>query len=248
MDLKINSEEEFHDNRFSHEIRQPTWKFYCINDRMMNLYREKIRNECRDKKLLELGCGKGNFASEIATYDACVTGIDISAVAIMKAKESSVEKNVQDHTTFIVMNAEKLEFDDNYFDKIYGTAILHHLNLTKTIPELARVIKKDATAIFIEPFGHNPLINLYRKMTPKYRTMDEHPLLMNDIKRFEAYFEIVKVQHFFLAALIAVPFRNFKIFLNIKKLFEKIDDFLFLIPFIRRFSWYVLITVSGSKI
>ena len=36
--------------------------------------------------------------------------------------------------------------------------------------------------IFIEPLGTNPIINLYRKLTPKSRSKDEHPLINKDFK------------------------------------------------------------------
>ena len=37
-------------------------------------------------------------------------------------------------------------------------------------------MKPSAGALFIEPLGHNPVINLYRRRTPEQRTVDEHPL------------------------------------------------------------------------
>ena len=32
--------------------------------------------------------------------------------------------------------------------------------------ELSRIIKPNGECIFQEPMGHNPIINLYRKLTP----------------------------------------------------------------------------------
>ena len=62
------------------------------------------------------------------------------------------------------------------FDIAYGSGILHHLNLNKSLNELKRILKKDGKIIFIEPMATNPFINLYRKFTPNARTSDEHPL------------------------------------------------------------------------
>ena len=77
--------------------------------------------------------------------------------------------------TFRVDNCEKTGFQDNEFDLIYGTGVLHHLELEKCLNEIRRILKKDGEIIFIEPMGTNPFINLYRLLTPKSRSEDEHP-------------------------------------------------------------------------
>jgi len=51
------------------------------------------------------------------------------------------------------MNAEELKFADDYFDIVCGGAILHHLDLNKALSEIARVLKPDGKAIFVEPLG-----------------------------------------------------------------------------------------------
>jgi len=38
------------------------------------------------------------------------------------------------------------------------------------------------SAIFIDPLGHNPAINMFRRSTPDLRTEDEHPLLLEDFR------------------------------------------------------------------
>jgi ubiquinone/menaquinone biosynthesis C-methylase UbiE len=64
------------------------------------------------------------------------------------------------------MNAEATTFPDNSFDLICGSSILHHLNLDKACAEIRRILRPDGGAVFIEPLGHNPLINMFRKLTP----------------------------------------------------------------------------------
>jgi hypothetical protein len=48
-------------------------------------------------------------------------------------------------------------------------------DLSLACSEIARVLRPGGPAIFVEPLGHNPLINAYRKRTPALRTVDEHP-------------------------------------------------------------------------
>ena len=53
--------------------------------------------------------------------------------------------------------------EKNRFDIIYGTGILHHLNLKACLDEIERILKPGGKFVFIEPLGTNPVINLYRK-------------------------------------------------------------------------------------
>ena len=110
------------------------------------------------------------------------------------------------------MNAENTKFDSNVFDIIVGMGIIHHLDLLNSYRELSRILINDGHAVFVEPLGHNPLINLYRIFTPKIRTEDEHPLKIKDIKLIEKYFHNVHIEYYSLFVLLAVPFRKLFIF------------------------------------
>lgn len=63
--------------------------------------------------VLDLGCGYGRVAKHISTKAKKLTGIDISRANIDLAREY-----VQHHQKceFLVMDAQKLEFPDNYFE------------------------------------------------------------------------------------------------------------------------------------
>ena len=82
---------------------------------------------------------------------------------------------------FRVVNAEALDVEPGSFDFVCGLGVIHHLDLDASLSEVARVMKPSAGALFIEPLGHNPVINLYRRRTPEQRTVDEHPLVMDDL-------------------------------------------------------------------
>ena len=70
--------------------------------------------------------------------------------------------------------------------EVYGSGILHHLNMKNVCFEISRVLTNNGKIIFIEPLGTNPVINFYRRLTPKSRSVDEHPLIKTD-------FEILKL-------------------------------------------------------
>jgi SAM-dependent methyltransferase len=150
--------------------------------------------------------------------------------------------------SFRVMDAELLDFEDDTFDLVCGRSILHHLDLTRAYSELGRVLKPSGAAIFVEPLGHNPLINLYRRLTPELRTPDEHPLMIRDLRFAEESFEVVRARFFHLSGLAAVPFRRAAGFRSLLGALDAIDRALFrLVPATRRYAWQVAIELTRPR-
>jgi SAM-dependent methyltransferase len=136
------------------------------------------------------------------------------------------------------MDAENTDFADQSFDLVCGTGILHHLDLEKAYSELARILKPGGRAIFLEPLGHNPLINLYRKLTPSLRSQDEHPLKIKDLRFARQFFNRIRIKYFHLLILMAVPFRSTTIFEFLINILGAIDGIIFtLAPLLRRYAW-----------
>jgi ubiquinone/menaquinone biosynthesis C-methylase UbiE len=243
---KIEREKHFHNIAFSNDTRKVTHKYYLIAQSSRNYYIELIKQHGANKRVLEYGCGPGSCAFVLAQCNAVVSGIDISEFAIDYATKIESERNLG--VTFEVMNAEELSFDDNSFDLICGSGILHHLQLDKAYSELARTLKPGGRAVFLEPLGHNILINIYRYRTPELRTDDEHPLLISDLRVAHNYFVNVETNYFHLCSLGAVLFKSTSFFLSLLKFLENTDRALFsLLPFITRYAWAVVIVFNKSK-
>ena len=243
-DERLRREAEFHDHLYAHDkdARAATAKYYSVIDRCRDEYLRRISDGAQGKRILEYGCGPGGHAGPLAAAGADVVAIDISAEAIRQAKErldSSVE--------LIEMNAEAMTFEDASFDVVCGTGILHHLDLEKAFSEISRVLRPGGKALFIEPLGHNPAINLYRRMTPTMRSDDEHPLKMGDFAAAERMFAEVDLSFYNLSTLAAVPLRRSKMFGPLSRGLTKFDDLLIrLIPFARRYAWNVLIELKAG--
>lgn len=203
-------------------------------------------NSCKDKRILEFGCGLGNYALELVKSGANAYGIDISEVAIGKANEQASKENLK-NVTFRVMNAEELDFPDNYFDKVCGIAILHHLDLNKSYNEIRRVLKPEGKAIFIEPLGHNFLINLYRKLTPHVRTEDEHPFKKKDLILLKKHFNTIEIKYFYFMSISGFLFRNTPVFNPVLTALHKFDKLLFKLGPIKYMAWQVVIELSDPK-
>lgn len=247
MDARYRREKDFHDQSFGAGGRKEVSKFYAIVRSSGAYYEQLLRARGANRRVLEYGCGPGSYAFFLARNGAEVTGIDISEIAIEQARERAAREQLET-INFRTMNAEALEFADHTFDVVCGRAILHHLDLDKALTELARVLKPEGSAIFIEPLGHNPLINLYRHLTPHLRTEDEHPLLMSDLKTMERYFGQLDLRFFHLQSLLAVPFGGLQGFERLLKLLDAADQGLFkLAHFTRRYAWTVVLTLSRPK-
>jgi len=238
---------EFHDNLLLIEnTRKNVVKYYVITNKVDQYIKNSIGFNCRDKKLLDYGCSNGEEAIFWAKKGAIVTGIDISSEAIKKAKISANNNNL--NIKFSVDNAEHTNFTDNSFDLIIGRSILHHLDLRSSYKEISRLIRNNGKAVFMEPLGHNPLINLFRRLTPTQRTEDEHPFKMSDLELLHEYFDSVEIKFFNLFTIASVPFRNFFFFTTLYETLSKLDKFLLKkIPYTKRYFWMVVMTLSLPK-
>lgn len=244
MEARYQNEKDFHNRAFGEGTRERVEKFYAVAQSSRRWFEAFVRAHCPGRSVLDYGCGTGYHAFALADLGARVTGIDLSDVAIQQATERAGRERRED-VSFRVMNAEALDFDDDAFDLVSGTAILHHLDLERAYAELARVMRPTGHAIFIEPLGHNPLINLYRKLTPDLRTVDEHPLLMKDLATADAYFGRIETRYFHLGSLLAVLFRHLPGARWWLRLLDRVDAVLFAgLPFLRKHAWSVVIVFS----
>lgn len=241
------NEKRFFNRAFEIGSRKPVAKFYAISKSGREYYKKILLSKSYNRKVLEYGCGMGSSAFALARQGAKVVGIDISEVGIKLAKEHAKKEHL-DNIFFLVMDGEKMSFKNKSFDIVCGTSILHHLQLDKTLKELTRVLKNDGIAIFIEPLGHNPAINFYRKLTPRLRTREEHPLTIKDLLLIKKFFQKVNFKFFYFFALIAVVFNNTNIFQSILKMLSNFDDKLFeWTPFFRRLAWQIVIILERPK-
>ena len=85
------------------------------------------RFELREKRCLEVGCGRGAFQDVVEDY----TGLDLSR---------SVRSYF--HKPFVQGTATKLPFDDDEFDGLWSIAVLEHVSTPElALQEMRRVLK-----------------------------------------------------------------------------------------------------------
>lgn len=114
------------------------------------------------QKVLEIGCGGGFFTGnyiELISPEASVSAVDISP-GLIQAANSKAQFERHKNLTFEVQNVESLTYPDASFDAVIGSSILHHLDLSKVLPELRRILRPHGRFVFAEPNALNPLIFL----------------------------------------------------------------------------------------
>ncbi len=107
------------------------------------------------RRALELGCGTGVFLERVAPCGAEIRGIDLSEDLLEKARARLARfPNVAlDHG-----DAEKLPYPDLSFDTVYGSSVLHHLDLDAALRVSFRVLRPGGRLVFAEPNIFNPQV------------------------------------------------------------------------------------------
>ncbi|WP_182870604.1 class I SAM-dependent methyltransferase [Stieleria mannarensis] len=144
----------------------------------------KELGDLEGRKVLFVGCGSSaSAAKDLASRGADVWCNDISPASLdqlMKHPFGDLAERIHP----VVSDAENTPFEDDFFDAVVGTAIVHHLDIPKFFDEVRRVCRPGARFVFSEPLGTNPLIELFRLVTPSLRVPTEHPIRPSDLKYF----------------------------------------------------------------
>jgi SAM-dependent methyltransferase len=153
--------------------------------------------ELRGLRLLDFGCGHGMAAVVFARAGANVTAIDLSLGYLLEAWDRATSNGAV--VDLCQATGEALPFADESFDRIWGNAILHHLEIRKAALELSRILKPGGVAVFSEPWGENRLLAWARQShwyPGKARTPEEKPLAREDLQVLRQCFSHVDCRGF----------------------------------------------------
>jgi len=103
----------------------------------------KFLGNVKGKKILDVGCGPGLYASLLIKKGAVVKGMDISKEFIGIAKKEAPAAE------FIIGDAEKLPYKNSEFDIVIAPLVLHYLNSwDEVLNGIHAVLKKGGIFIF----------------------------------------------------------------------------------------------------
>lgn len=146
-----------------------------------------VPGECLDRSLLEIGCFRGEQALALDGFRGTFRGIDISPAAVAHCTRLGLPSNFQ----FQVDDANVLAtVADASIDYAFGHGVLHHLELGRFAPALARKLRAGGYARFVEPAQGNVLLRAFRSLTPRLRTPDEHPFDRGSIEVLQRHFDV----------------------------------------------------------
>jgi ubiquinone/menaquinone biosynthesis C-methylase UbiE len=193
------------------------------------------------RDVLDVGCGHGMAAVVLGRAGAKVTALELSHAYLAEARRRAEANGVR--IDFVQADAERLPFGDASFDRIWGHAVLHHLDVPTAARELQRVLRPAGVTVFCEPWGENPLLTMARHSLPypgKGRTSDERPLTQRHVRLLKQVFPCVDQRGFDLLGMLrrALPYRG------VVKTLQKVDDwFLHRWRGLQRMCRYVVLTV-----
>lgn len=99
--------------------------------------------------VLDIGCGTGQTANFLLKRFGCnVTAVDNHALMIEKTKERF--KQQDSLITILQDDAQNLHLQDNTFEFIVAESVIAFTDISKTLKELIRVLKKDGSLFMIE--------------------------------------------------------------------------------------------------
>lgn len=102
-----------------------------------------LLGDVRKKKVLDLGCGTGRHAIEIAKAGASVTGVDFSDGMLAAARAKAGGLDVR----FLEGNLQSVPLQEQ-FDLVLCSLVLNHVeNLTPCFREMSRLLRPDGRII-----------------------------------------------------------------------------------------------------
>jgi SAM-dependent methyltransferase len=108
-------------------------------------------NAGRGLEILEVGCGFGATAQQVAPGQREVVGVDAAPVAIEVARRlAAAHINLR----FEVMDAGRLEFPEARFDMVYSTDLIEHLHpddVPRHLAEACRVLRPGGRLLIKTP-------------------------------------------------------------------------------------------------
>lgn len=205
----------------------------------------EMAGDLRDKRVLELGCGSGDYTVMLARRGARVWASDISGEALETTRLRARVNGVENRIRLVLANADALPFLDGHFDLVFGFGVLHHIDIATTAPEVRRVLRAGGCALFREPLGENPLLEWARAHVPyrhKNRSPNESPLRYRDMLTIGRHFARTDAREMYLLSMVARAMGTESRW----EILWRLDEWLIAhIPALRRLCRYVVVRYTA---
>jgi phosphatidylethanolamine/phosphatidyl-N-methylethanolamine N-methyltransferase len=124
----------------------------------------RIANDRPGQHILEVGVGTG-LSLPFFRKDAKVTGIDVSAEMLEKARRRVAQRQLTQVEALVEMDAENLSFPDNSFDSVLALYVASVVpNPARFAAEMRRVCIPGGTIVVVNHFtSENPAMRFIEK-------------------------------------------------------------------------------------
>ncbi|MBI9066112.1 MAG: class I SAM-dependent methyltransferase [Salinivirgaceae bacterium] len=138
-----------------------------------------------EMKILDVGCGTGNFSIKLAKLGCDVIGVDVSEAMLKKARENANTTTI----SFKKMKATKLNFSDNYFDAVISITAFEFIeNNQLAFNEMMRVCKPNAPIIIGTLHKNSSWGNLYESDEMRKNSIFKYAKLKSkaDLQKYDS--------------------------------------------------------------
>jgi ubiquinone/menaquinone biosynthesis C-methylase UbiE len=136
-----------------------------------------LANVAPGERVLDLGCGAGQFSAALAQAGAQTVGVDVAAEALWRAAQ-----RVRGLDLRLWRDGEPLPLDDSSVDTVWaGEVIEHVVDVAPWLSEVRRVLRPHGMLLLTTPH-HGPLTMLQLGLSP--RRFAEHFEPRSDHVRF----------------------------------------------------------------
>lgn len=255
LDSRIKLEEQITDAK-APAIRIPTipfnWTFSDYSEEYpWRSYEFDFLGPLAGKSIIDIGCGYHPTPIYFALAGAeRVCACDVSPKAVEFMRRVAKIYGVADRVTVHESPVERMPFASGEFDLMHGEAVLHHISLPPSAPEIRRVLKPGGRAVFKDPLGHNPVLEFVRDHMPAVTGKSaakgtDRPMTIEDVDGFGRFFASYKYQTFGLtsmaAMLLRLPRRS-----AITRAMHSIDDAVMArFPLMKRYAQYVVACITA---
>lgn len=125
---------------------------------------------------LDLGCGHGWYAVELARRGYAMTGIDLSRGQVTQAVAYAAEQGVD--VELATYDGKRIPYPDASYDFVYCINVLHHVTTPQAqaqlVAEAMRVLKPGGRFFLHEMNIENPIFRIYMSyLFPLFKSIDE---------------------------------------------------------------------------
>ena len=171
-------------------------KKFDIKDRVYAEHKIWL-GDISDKKILDLGCLRGNALSIYMAQNAKeYIGIDLSDVAIASLQKN-IEKSNCKNARAIAVDFLSPEFHQTDFDIIYAYGVLHHFeNFDLLVAKLKEKLKSGGTIISYDPLETSLPIKVLRAIYRPFQDDKdwEWPFTKSVMRKIQSNFKVEEIR------------------------------------------------------